>query len=75
MNISTNKLHPSSLYAEALKDNTTAYESLGVERKRGSGSQDEYRVHQTPHVQIYEYTASQFRGPRVWEPNTTGEGE
>ena len=27
-----------------------------------------------PHVQIYEHTASQFRGPQAWEPNTTGEG-
>ena len=27
-----------------------------------------------PHVQIYEHTASQFRVPQAWEPNTTGEG-
>ena len=27
-----------------------------------------------PHVQIYDHTASQFRGPQGWEPNTTGEG-
>ena len=27
-----------------------------------------------PHAQIYEHTASQFRGPQAWESNTTGEG-